>query len=631
MKFFSFLFFLTLSFSIVAQNWTIGSKISICKGEQITITSPVNNASSYSWSTGDFTQSVTVSPTSTTLYSVTVLNNGNQIVDTSIVYVFTVDAGQNDTICIGDSARFSASGGQMYVWYPTEGLLNTTGPYNAVKTDTNVTYYCDITSIGPNNIYNGDFELGNLGFISDYLYNNNLWVAATYAVGFFPSDHHANFSQCPDHTSGSGKQMIVNGAPTPNTTVWKQTIEIVPNTDYIFSSWVQNVGPDANLAQLQFRINSNLIGPVFESSSVICQWSNFYTLWNSGSNSIAEISIVNQNVGGSGNDFALDDIYFAEVKVCTDSVQIIVDDTQMSLGNDTTICEGQYFFLQTDGVFDSYYWSTGSTAPSIMVLVQDQYTVTCTTPYHCELTDTVNVYFKPQPRLELTTSKNPICEGENVQIFVESSSTPIFLFWDNGDFGDTINVKPLETTFFTVIGNKDDCVDTADIEIEVIPHQTIDLGVDDFLCSGQSVFLNLDSLNGNFLWSTDETTNQILIEEAGVYSVFIDDRGCTLTDTIKFEECSEIKIPNIFTPNGDLINDYFYPETEGIDTLIIWIYDRWGKRVFITEDFKTGWDGKINGQLAPDGQYYWVIYYIENKSGNIRKEKELHGSLILAR
>ena len=157
---------------MVAQNWTIGSKISICKGEQITITSPVNNASSYFWSTGDFTQSVTVSPTSTTLYSVTVLNNGNQIVDTSIVYVFTVDAGQNDTICIGDSARFSASGGQMYVWYPTEGLLNTTGPYNAVKTDTNVTYYCDITSIGPNNIYNGDFELGNVGFTSNYTYNS---------------------------------------------------------------------------------------------------------------------------------------------------------------------------------------------------------------------------------------------------------------------------------------------------------------------------------------------------------------------------------------------------------------------------------------------------------------------------
>ena len=80
-----------------------------------------------------------------------------------------------------------------------------------------------------------------------------------------------------------------------------------------------------------------------------------------------------------------------------------------------------------------------------------------------------------------------------------------------------------------------------------------------------------------------------------------------------------------------MINDYFYPETKGIDTLIIWVYDRWGKRVFKTEDFKLGWDGKIGDALAPEGQYYWVIYYVENKSGNLRKEIELHGSLILAR
>ena len=632
MKFFVFIVLFSMSVPLFSQTWEVGGTITSCKGEPVTITSPIDNATNYIWSTGHLTQTITVNPIENTTYIVTVLYNGNIIVDSSNVYIVTVDAGNSDTICGGETVYFQASGGLFYEWYPVDGLMFESGEYNAVTTDTNVTYYCDITSAGPNIIFNGDFELGNVGFTSSYNYNSSsLYAESTYMVGLSPQTYHPNFYSCPDHTSGSGKQMIVNGAVSPNITIWQQSIQIVPNTDYIFSCWVQNVGPDANLAQLQFKINSNLIGPVFLSSDTICHWSRFYTLWNSGINNTALISIVNQNIGGGGNDFALDDIFFSELKTCTDSVSVVVANPTMNLGADTTICEGQHFFLQPSETYEEYYWSTGATTPSIMVLVEGPYWFMGTNTSDCIAVDTVNVYFKPQPRLELTAEKNPICEGENVQIFVESSVTPLSLFWDNGDVGDTISVRPFETTKFTVYGNLNECKDTADIEIEVVPHQTIDLGVDDFLCSGESIFFNLDSLNGVFYWSNDETANQLLVDEPCLYWVLIDDRGCTISDTIEFKECSEITVPNIFTPNGDLINDYFYPETEGIDTLVIWIYDRWGKRIFKTEDFKTGWNGKINDTPAPEGQYYWVIYYVENKSGNIRTEKELNGSLILVR
>ena len=625
-------FLLFISFSVFSQNWIVGGKISVCKGDQITISSPIDNATNYIWSTGSLSQSITVTPLVNTTYKVTVLYNGNIIVDSSVVHILTVDAGENDTICGGETVYFSATGGIFYDWYPTEGLMFTEGQYNAVTTDTNVTYYCDITAAGPNIIFNGDFELGNVGFTSNYTYNaTSLWNESTYMVGLSPQTYHANFFNCSDHTTGTGKHMIVNGAVTPNITIWQQNIQIVPNTNYIFSCWVQNVGPDANLAQLQFRINGNLIGPVFLSSDTICHWTQFYTLWNSNTNNSAVISIVNQNIGGGGNDFALDDIFFSELKICTDSVKVVVENPSMDLGPDTTICEGQYFYLHPTETYNEYYWSTGATTPSIMVLVEGEYWCRGTNSSDCIAVDTIHVFFKPQPRLELFAHKNPICEGESVEIVVESSTTPIFLLWNNGDLSDTISVKPLVNTIYSVVGNADDCLDTAEIEIEVIPHQTIFLGEDDFLCTGESIYFNLDSLTGNFYWSTDETANQILIEEPGLYWVYINDRGCDLSDTIEFKECSEIIVPNIFTPNGDFINDFFYPETKGIDTLSIWIYDRWGKRVFKTDDFKTGWDGKISGSLAPEGQYYWTIYYIENKSGNLRTERDLHGTVILAR
>lgn len=623
-------FFTTLS--INAQIWEVGNPITVCKGDPVTITSPINNATNYLWSTGDITQTITVTPLVNTTYTVTVLHQGNIIVDSSKVYILTVDAGENDTICGGETVFFVASGGLFYNWYPTEGLSNTSSFYTSVTTDTNVTYYCDITSAGPNIIYNGDFQLGNTGFISQYTYNStSLWNESTYMVGESPQTYHANFLPCPDHTTGTGKQMIVNGAVTPNRTVWQQTIQIVPNTNYIFSCWVQNVVTDGNVAQLQFMINGSLIGPVFFCSDTVCNWTKFYTLWNSTSSSNAIISIVNQNVGGGGNDFALDDIFFSELKICTDSVSVFIENPVMNLGPDTTICEGQFINIQPSDSYNQYYWSTGATSSSIMVVSQGSYWCQGTNSSDCIALDTIFVNFKPQPRLEITSSKNPICEGETVELYVESSTSPLFLLWDNGLLGDTIRVKPSETTLYTVYGNALDCLDTTDFEIEVIPHQTIYLGEDDFLCTGEERFFNLDSLNGTFLWSTDELTNSITITEPGFYWVFIDDRGCTLSDTIEYKECSEIKVPNIFTPNNDNINDYFVPITKGIDTLIISVFDRWGKKVFQTEDFETGWDGKIGGSLAPEGQYYWYIYYIENKSGNIRLERQLHGSLILAR
>lgn len=627
-----FLFlFLFVVLTSHAQVWVVGNPITICKGDPVTITSPIDNATNYIWSSGDLTQSITVTPLVNTVYTVTVLHQGVTHVDSSLVYILTVSAGENDTICGGETVFFVASGGLFYDWYPTEGLTNTSSYYTSVNTDTNVTYYCDITSAGPNIIFNGDFELGNTGFISNYVYNSvSLWNESTYMVGESPLTYHANFSPCEDHTSGTGKQLIVNGAVVPNTVVWQQNIQVVPNTDYIFSAWIQTICA-GNVAELQFKINGTLIGPVFSCSDTVCLWKNFYTLWNSAAASSAIISIVNQNVGGGGNDFALDDIFFSELKICTDSVSVFIENPIMDLGPDTTVCEGQFITIQPTETYDQYYWSTGATTHSILVVAEGPYWCQGTNSSDCIAVDTINVFFKPQPRLELSASKNPICEGDIVELYVDSSTEPIFLIWNDGTLGDSIRVKPNQTTLFTVIGNAYDCVDTASIEIEVVPHQTIYLGEDDFLCTGEEVFFNLDSLNGTFLWNTGDETDNILVTEPGFYWVFIDDRGCTLSDTIEFKECSEIKIPNIFTPNNDFINDFFVPETEGIDTLIITIYDRWGKRVFKTDDFKVGWDGKIGGSDAPEGQYYWAIYYIENRSGNNRIERNLHGSLILVR
>lgn len=175
--------------------------------------------------------------------------------------------------------------------------------------------------IGTNIVTNGDFSSGDSGFSSSYVdktathSQSALFNESTYAVGTNPNAYHSSFTQFGDHTSGSGNMLIVNGAPTANVTVWKETISITANTDYVFSTWVTSASP-SNPALLQFSINGSSLGSAIALSSTASDgtWQYFTTTWNSGStHGNVPIALVNQNTVASGNDFAVDDIVFAPV------------------------------------------------------------------------------------------------------------------------------------------------------------------------------------------------------------------------------------------------------------------------------------------------------------------------------
>lgn len=120
-----------------------------------------------------------------------------------------------------------------------------------------------------NLVVNGDFEAGNTGFTSDYTYCNTgncLQPESFYAVGANPTFFHSAFVGN-DHTTGTGNLMIVNGAGTPNTNVWCQTITVTPNTQYLFSTWVSSMVANSP-AILQFSINGITIGSAFNAPAV---------------------------------------------------------------------------------------------------------------------------------------------------------------------------------------------------------------------------------------------------------------------------------------------------------------------------------------------------------------------------
>ena len=70
---------------------------------------------------------------------------------------------------------------------------------------------------------------------------------------------------------------------------------------------------------------------------------------------------------------------------------------------------------------------------------------------------------------------------------------------------------------------------------------------------------------------------------------------------------SMLKVPNVFTPNGDGANDEFRVVYSSIREFHCWIYNRWGHLVYQWSDPAKGWDGTINGKPAAEGAYYYVI------------------------
>ncbi len=266
----------------------------------------------------------------------------------------------------GESVTLTASGATYYQWSPAMGLSTTEGPVVVASPTVTTTYTCSGYAPGAESVTNGDFSQGNTGFTSAYEYNTNLWNEGTYYVDNDASLHHENFFG--QGHGDNGNFTIVNGATSPNTNVWTEEITVQPNKYYAFSTWVCTLAGQANeVALLQFSINGNQIGEVFSAPPERYIWEQFYELWFSGSATSAIITILNQNTGGSGNDFGLDDISFRElVLVGAPECTVYVGSMSASAtADDNELCESESTTLHALPVNGSgnytYNWTPANT------------------------------------------------------------------------------------------------------------------------------------------------------------------------------------------------------------------------------------------------------------------------------
>lgn len=409
------------------------------------------------------------------------------------------------TICLGATKQLLTAPALSFCWTPTTYLNNPNSPTPITSTPQNITYYYTAVVAGTNIINNGNFNAGNTGFTSQYVFANPNVTEGQYFVGPSPQAWNASLSPCTDHTTGNGNMLLVNGSPTPDLKVWTQTVTVTPNTNYAFSTWIQALWPP-NPAQLQFSINGNTVGSMITATLPTCTWSQFYTTWNSGNNTSAIISIVNKNVLVTGNDFALDDISFAPVTIRRDSVKITVDTPSVVTNADTPICEGTSIQLNTTGAI-TYSWTpatglnnTGIPNPVATPTVTTQYIVTGTNSNGCVAKDSVWITVNPAP-VVTTSNDTTICQAGSAQLFASGGAS---YSWspaatlNNPSISNPVATPSANTLYYVTVTGANSCSKLDSVNVNVRAASTFAINAPNSICPNASVQL---SASGGDLYS----------------------------------------------------------------------------------------------------------------------------------
>jgi len=245
----------------------------------------------------------------------------DSIIDTiTITNVNQVNLGNDTIFCDGNTLLLDAGAGyDYYFWH--DGSINQT-----FTADTSGQYIVEVANVGENLVVNGDFESGNENFSSDYNYFVGGIQQGGYTITNLASQWGAN---CVDHTTGNGNLMIVDAACGTNgvpggVSLWCNTINVSPNTDYIFSVWAANANSTPSTANIGFFINGTQIGGTLQTSSATCNWVELTQVWNSGSNTTIDLCLNELTFVCSGADFIIDDIYFAPLCKTADTINIVV-------------------------------------------------------------------------------------------------------------------------------------------------------------------------------------------------------------------------------------------------------------------------------------------------------------------
>lgn len=284
-----------------------------------------------------------------------------------------------------------------------------------------------------------------------------------------------------------------------------------------------------------------------------------------------------------------------------DSIVISVLDTpEFNITGVDTICAimGESILEGPPGM-ESYLWSDGSTDSILQVHNAGTYSLQVSNGCF-DYTNSFTVYDEDVPIVDFGPD-TLLCQGNTLRL--SSNGHPIQ--WSDGSRSQELLVNS-EGLYWGSYSNS--CGVFSD-SIYVGFQDSLDyVIVDTVICLDDTLTYTISEPSDSIWWYNGSTSPQHQMTSAGDYTFYKQNSCGTVESTIRLElvdcEC-EVYIPTAFSPNGDGINDLF--EVDHSCLLFgfeIQIFDRWGGLVFQANDSEFKWDGRVNGELLPEGLYH---------------------------
>ncbi len=251
----------------------------------------------------------------------------------------------------------------------------------------------------------------------------------------------------------------------------------------------------------------------------------------------------------------------------------------------------------------------------------------------------LNIY---DPPVILMAPDLNVCEGQQVSItgIAHTTQPPVIYEWiyPNGQtypIGPTFDsITKANAGLYTLIATDAMyCKDIESMMVVVSENPVAAFHGMDTLVVAPGYILSAGTGLASYLWNTGETTESIEITGEGWYWVeMLSQADCWGLDSvyIKLEPPECMFIPNAFTPNGDGLNDTFKPVSIcPITSFKMVIYNRWGEKLYETNDISSGWDGTKNGVQCPGDAYVFMITYKTLEENGVEERHLSYGVLIL--
>ena len=193
---------------------------------------------------------------------------------------------------------------------------------------------------------------------------------------------------------------------------------------------------------------------------------------------------------------------------------------------------------------------------------------------------------------------------------------------DNPKIEDSIRMNVVKgNMLLSNIDNKPDIANNEikviddTVEMDVIPFK-VNFGSDKDVCFGEDAILEVED-GYSYLWSNGLISSKIVVSptENSIYSVTVtNSKGQTQIHeySVNIDRgCSALFIPSAFTPNFDGQNDVFKAEGNGILKMKMFVFDKFGTKVFEANSVDDEWDGSYRGKVLEEGVFFYKAEYTD--------------------